>query len=133
MATTYEIHPLAEIFPLMTDEELNELGDDIKKFGQREPIKLFDGKILDGRNRYEACLRKGIEPVTVEYQGDDAVAFVVSENLRRRHLNESQRAMVATRLTNLSHGGDPNDIMADLMIRTTSWPTTRNASRYPAT
>src|SRR5258706_14802421 len=58
----YEFHPLANIFPLMTDEEIDALGEDMLKQGQREPIVLFEGMILDGRNRYNACLRKGIEP-----------------------------------------------------------------------
>ncbi|MCL4780692.1 MAG: hypothetical protein KJ049_10905 [Gammaproteobacteria bacterium] len=40
----------------------------------------------------------------MEYQGDDPAAFVVSLNLRRRHLDESQRAMVSGKLANLPHG-----------------------------
>ena len=49
-----ELHPLADLFPMMTDEELDELGEDMLKLGQREPIWLYEGKILDGRNRYRA-------------------------------------------------------------------------------
>jgi hypothetical protein len=94
----------------MTEAELNDLGEDMLKHGQRESIVLCEGKILDGRNRYKACLLKGLEPRFDElkrYNGDhDLVAFVVSMNLHRRHLNESQRAMVAAKLANLPHGGD---------------------------
>jgi hypothetical protein len=59
-----EFHPLADIFPLLEGQDLH------------EPIVLFEGKILDGRNRYRACGAAGIEPV----------AYVISLNLRRRVL-----------------------------------------------
>ncbi|MEG3637675.1 Spo0J and IME4 domain-containing protein [Magnetococcus sp. PR-3] len=96
---TYDFHPIADIFPLMSEQELNELTQDIRDHGQREPIWLHtDGRILDGRNRYNACCAIGAEPFVEIYQGDDPVAFSISLNLHRRHLNESQRAMVAARL-----------------------------------
>jgi hypothetical protein len=103
---TLEFHELANIFPLMTDEEVNDLGEDMLKHGQREPIWTYEGKILDGRNRYNACLLKGIEPRSVEFRGADPLAFVVSANLYRRQLNAGQRALVFETLANLPHGGD---------------------------
>jgi len=60
--------------------------------------------ILDGRNRYRACLELDLEPETKEYNGDDPTAYVVSLNLHRRHLNESQRALVAARLAKMQPG-----------------------------
>lgn len=100
-------HPAAEIFPLMTGADFDALVADIRDNGQREPIIVHDGLILDGRNRYRACRQLGVEPETLDWHGSGSpVAFVVSMNLRRRHLNESQRAMVAKRLANLPHGGD---------------------------
>src|ERR1041385_5743384 len=93
-----EFHPIASLFPMMDDDELAELADDIRDQGQREPIILHEGKILDGRNRYLACERAAVEPIVENFSGDDPLAFVVSLNLIRRHLSESQRAMVAAKI-----------------------------------
>jgi N6-adenosine-specific RNA methylase IME4 len=97
-------HPLAELFPMLPEQEVRELADDIVTFGQRVPIVLLDGKILDGRNRYAACLFAEVEPVTEEYAGDDPLNFVLSHNLHRRHLSESQRAMVAASIVDWENG-----------------------------
>ncbi|WP_156041905.1 hypothetical protein [Bradyrhizobium sp. URHD0069] len=102
-----EFHPLANIFPMMIDEELNDLGDDMVAHGQREPIWSYESKILDGRNRYRAGLLKGIEPRIVEYLGIDPLGFVISMNLKRRHLDASQRAMVVAGIANLPKGSHP--------------------------
>jgi hypothetical protein len=102
----YEFHPLADLFPMMSDEEIDALGEDMLKNGQRESIALFEEKILDGRNRYLACMRKGIEPRFINQRPADPVAFVASANLHRRHLDENQRGLIAARLTTFSHGGD---------------------------
>jgi ParB family chromosome partitioning protein len=100
-------HPVANIFPLMGEAELAELADDIRANGLREPIwRHPDGRIVDGRNCWLACQKVGVEPLTRTYEGDEAelVPFVVSLNLHRRHLDESQRAMVAAKLATLGHG-----------------------------
>lgn len=103
---TFEIHPAANIFPEMTDEEAKSLMIDIRENGQREPIILFNGKVIDGRNRLRACRWLGFEPKTREYQGreEDVVSFVTSLNLHRRHLNASQRAMVASKIAEWKNG-----------------------------
>ena len=98
-------HPAAEIFPLLTGAELDALAADIKEHGQREPIIIHDGMILDGRNRYAACEQIGREPITEEWDRDGTPeAFVISMNLHRRHLNESQRAMIAATLATALSG-----------------------------
>lgn len=106
MQAELSFHPLANLFPLIEGDEFAALVTDIREQGLREPVTLFDGMILDGRNRYKACLEAGAECPTQVFTGTDPVAFVISANLRRRHLTESQRAMVAAKLANLEHGGD---------------------------
>ena len=93
-----EAHRLAKYFPLLEGDEFNLLVEDIRKNGQLEPIVTVDGEILDGLNRYRACQEIGIEPVTEEYTGDDPLGYVVSLNVRRRHMDTSQRAMLATEM-----------------------------------
>jgi hypothetical protein len=97
-------HPYAALFPEMSAPELRSLADDIKEHGQHDPIITLSGEILDGRNRYRACEIAGVEPHLQAYQGDDPLAFVIGQNLHRRHLTESQRAMVAAKLANLKNG-----------------------------
>lgn len=97
-------HPLANIFPLIEGHAYNELRADVLANGVREPIWLYQGQILDGRNRYRAASSQGVEFEVREYEGDDPVSFVVSLNLHRRHLTESQRAAVAAKLANIEPG-----------------------------
>jgi hypothetical protein len=104
--TGMEFHPLANLFPQLEDKELDELAADIREHGLREPIVTFEDEILDGRNRYLACKRAGVEPRFEEYTGADPLAYVVSLNLKRRHLDESQRSMVAARIASLPHGSN---------------------------
>lgn len=100
----YEYHELANLFPLMDESQYSDLVADIKENGLVESIVLHEGKILDGRNRYNACNDAGVEPNFVEYEGEDALSYVISLNLNRRHLNESQRAMIGARLANMKSG-----------------------------
>ena len=101
----WRVHPAAEVLPLLEGAEFNGLVEDIRKHGLRTPICLDrDGRILDGRNRLRACELVGIEPRFETYKGDDPLAYVVSMNRHRRHLNDSQRAMSAARIANLGEG-----------------------------
>lgn len=98
-------HPVADAFPMIEGAEFDALVADIKEHGQREAIVVHDGQILDGRNRYRACRQVGIVPRFVQWDQHGTVdAFVVSLNLRRRHLNERQRAMIGARLVNIRQG-----------------------------
>ncbi len=96
-----KVHPVAEMFPLMEGKEFEELVEDIRKNGLRTPILVHpdDGSILDGRNRGRACPAAGVEPRFETWDGKGSVVeLILSLNVRRRHLNESQRAMAAARL-----------------------------------
>lgn len=97
-------HPYAELFPWIEGAAFDDLKADIAENGVREPIVFLDGQLLDGRNRYMAARDLGIEYPRVEYEGDDPLGYVISLNLKRRHLTESQRAMVAARLAKLDQG-----------------------------
>jgi len=89
-------HDVAHIFPMMAAEEFAELVDDIRDHGLHEPIWLHEDQIIDGRNRYNACMEAGIEPEYRVWNGQGSlIQFVVSLNLKRRHLTSSQRAMIA--------------------------------------
>jgi len=96
-AKAIKFHPAADLFPLLTGESLAELVADVEKHGQLEPIVLCKGKILDGRNRYRACLELGVEPEFWDWDGEcgDPVTYSLSKNVKRRHLTPSQLAMVA--------------------------------------
>ena len=92
----YEYHPLANLLPLMNDDDLWQLTKDISKNGLLRPIVLFEGKILDGRNRYIACRRINETPRFVEFDEKcDPLDFVESMNAHRRHLNSAQKAAFA--------------------------------------
>lgn len=101
-----KIHPIAELFPRMSDEEYAALRDDIDAFGVREPAWTWNKQVIDGRHRVLACEELGIKCPTREYDGTEAelLAFVLSLNLKRRHLDTSQRAMVAASIANLGQG-----------------------------
>jgi site-specific DNA-methyltransferase (adenine-specific) len=95
-ATQLKNHPAADAFPMMDAVRLGELKADIAVNGQREPITLCDGMILDGRNRYRACVELGIDPETREYIGDPW-AFAWSLNGARRDLEATVRALIFKR------------------------------------
>lgn len=91
-------HELAELFPVMEKNELEELAADIRVNGQFYPIWIYEGKILDGRNRFAACLMADIKPVFDEYRGNDPLGFVVAHNIKRRNLTTAQRSAIAVRI-----------------------------------
>jgi hypothetical protein len=92
----YRYHPACLLFPKLGRQELQELADDIEVNGLRNSVVRYKGQILDGRNRLAACEIAGVKPRFVEWQGKGSpVEWVISENLVRRHLTSSQRAVVA--------------------------------------
>ena len=95
---TYKFHEYAEIYPLMNQKEVENLGKSIKKHGQDRDIVLYEKKILDGRNTYLACRKEGVTPRFRYYEDKlDPLDFVRLRNSDRRHLSSAQRAAVALR------------------------------------
>jgi len=92
---SYTQHPISAAFPAMPDVEFAALVEDIKAGSLRVPITLYEGQVLDGWHRARACRALGIAPTTVEFTGtiEEAAAFVVSLNARRRHLDTGQLAL----------------------------------------
>lgn len=98
-------HEFANLFPMLgPGAELDALREDIRAHGVREPIVMIGNEILDGRHRYTLARDCLIDYPVVDYIGDDPLGFVISLNLKRRHLSESQRAMVAGKLANMRQG-----------------------------
>jgi ParB-like chromosome segregation protein Spo0J len=116
------LHDLCKIMPPHTKEEFEELKEDIRKNKLQAPIMTLDGKILDGRGRYNACVelaKEGVETGfrTELYTGPDPRRYVVSANVKRRHLNESQRALIAAQLATYAHGGDRSKASIDALTQ----------------
>lgn len=94
-----ELHAAAAIFPALREPEFEALVADIREHGQLEAIWTYQGKVIDGRHRLLACKKLGLTPRTREWDGHGSLMeFVISANLRRRHLKENQRAMIAARM-----------------------------------
>ena len=96
-------HPLSNMFPLMQGEESDALVEDIRKNGQREPIVLYQGKVLDGRNRHNACLAAEVGLKISKHEDDcpyigDPAAYVISKNIHRRHLTAEQKRDLIAKL-----------------------------------
>ncbi|MGO8992652.1 MAG: ParB/RepB/Spo0J family partition protein [Polyangiaceae bacterium] len=103
--TAYAVHPVAELFPFLEGEELQELAESIRRNGLVHAVMLHEGKIIDGRNRLRACEIAGVEPRFSEWTGDgDPSEWIFATNLQRRHLNPSQRALIGLELKKFYEG-----------------------------
>lgn len=103
-----KFHPLADLFPMLSDSDLDDLAEDIRANGQVETVKLHRGMVLDGRNRYTACARKNLGVRTEIFTGSEreALNFVCSKNLNRRHLSEHDRLRIAANMQKLKFGAN---------------------------
>jgi ParB-like chromosome segregation protein Spo0J len=116
--STLEVHEIATLFPTMASVDAEQLRESILKAGQLEEILVFEGKILDGRHRYEACLALGVEPRVREFEGtpQEAFSYSVALNLSRRHLTTVQRAAAGAGIKEFQAklmGGDLEDVKTD--------------------
>jgi hypothetical protein len=112
-------HPVAEMFPMLSPDELDELAENIRANGLQIPLFLdHSGEILvDGRNRLRACEIAGVEPTYRRLdQGADLVGFIMSANISRRHMTKGQNAMIAARARAHGEHGTVRDDAARLGI-----------------
>jgi hypothetical protein len=121
-----ETHKAATLFPLLEGTALDELVADIKANGLLHDIVLFDGAILDGRNRARACELAGVVATYVTVTGVDPLDYVVSANLHRRQLTTGQRAMIASELATMRHGYGPGRGHKKEKSKKLSFSVTRN-------
>lgn len=98
-STELELHPLCTLFPRLAGSEFDALRDDIAANGLRHPIVMHHGMILDGGNRYRACVDAGVEPKFTKFEGSNLVSFVLSANLHRRHMTAGQQAAIVASAT----------------------------------
>lgn len=112
-----EFHPLCLAFPELPEDEQAALNADIKANGVRDAGWLYEGKILEGRHRTIAARAAGRPMLFREFIGKDPIAFVVSANMRRRHMTTGQRAMVLVRLEEYQHGGKRRGLNAKMLSR----------------
>jgi hypothetical protein len=128
---TLEFHPYADLFPLIEGEEFDALVADIKANGLHEPIMLYDdGKILDGRNRYRACLKADIAPKFVQFRDIppptiSPISYVISRNINRRHLTTQQRIAIAAELSTMKLGDNQHTAATDEEPRQNCRPSER--------
>jgi len=94
----FKEHELSKIIPSMSEEEYRNLKEDIKQNGLINPIVLYEEKIIDGRHRFHACKELKIEIKTEEYKGKQPLTYIISQNIKRRHLTPSQLATIAVEL-----------------------------------
>ena len=92
------VHPAADVFPMMSNEDLDELAADIKANGLLHPIIVNGDLLIDGRNRREACRRANVDPRIEELNGTDPIAYILATNVNRRHLTKGQRSMAVAKL-----------------------------------
>jgi hypothetical protein len=93
------VHPLARLIPLISLGDLDRLYDDISEHGVNEPLIMFEGQVLDGRNRLAVASVLGATVTLKDFDGtaDEARAFVWSANAARRHLTIPQIGLAADR------------------------------------
>lgn len=94
-------HPYGKELPHLNHNDLSSLTKSIRAHGLREPITLYEGKILDGWNRYSACIGSGVKPTFVEFEGDDPIQFVIDRNIERRHLDDYQKIEIVKKLAGI--------------------------------
>jgi hypothetical protein len=127
-----EPHELSKLFPLIGDSDLSALASDIEKNGQREPIMLYERKVLDGVQRQRACEIAGVKPFCVSFESQPPqivkggpLAYVVSQNLHRRHLDTSERTQIAVKVAAQIAKGERDELATGVTNSSKPGPKTR--------
>ena len=110
-AAGYDLHSLARLFPPMKPDEYEGLKTSLAQDGQQQPIMRFGELVLDGVHRLAACIELELEPKFEDFSGTgkELHAYVLAQNLHRRHLSVAQRALIAAEMATGQHGGDRSD------------------------
>lgn len=116
VAERWSYHEICKWLPYKP-EIVDDIADDMVANGYRHdrPVVVYEGLILDGRHRYEAALKAGVDPIFVEFQGtkEEAINYVTSENVARRHLNNREKEFFYEKRTEAlgfrKHGDRSND------------------------
>lgn len=105
-ADEIQVHPAAAVFPMLSDDELSELAEDIRANGLHHPlVRDSEGRLVDGRNRNVACGMAGVEPSFITLPPEtDVLAYILSENVRRRHMSKGQQAMAIAAMIETEEG-----------------------------
>jgi hypothetical protein len=99
------VHPVAALFPMLAEDELDELAASIKANGLLQPIVLDkDGAILDGRHRLKACGKAGVKPRFETYKGDDPYGAALEANKHRRYMRPSALQLITEGTRRLKKG-----------------------------
>ena len=107
----FRVHPAADLFPMMSAEELAKTGASIKKNGLKLKIDVRrhgdDFEAFDGRNRLEAMERAGIDIDPdihfneMDLDDDEVLAHVIAANIQRRHLTPGEVADLVVKLAKI--------------------------------
>src|SRR5260370_26514112 len=99
------VHPAAALLPMLSDQEFQSMCEDVDAQGFLHPVRIDDDAMLiDGRNRIQVGWALGKDPSIERFNPIDVFAYVISENIARRHLTPGQLAMIAAKLANLRNG-----------------------------
>lgn len=102
-------HPLSQAWGDMPDQEVMALAEDIAKNGQKDSVVMFEGMVLDGWHRCQACQIAGVPVRVIDFpEGGDPYAYVTSKNNFRRHSSASMRAAAALKVAEMRPRGNPN-------------------------
>ncbi len=107
---SYEPHPFALLFPAMDADAFSYFVASVRE-GLQNPIVLYQGKVLDGVQRQKACSLAGVEPHYIQFlelpeaiRKRGPLTYVVAQNLHRRHMDASQKALAAAKIANMPQG-----------------------------